>query len=78
MNITLKNVPDAVYRVIKREAKKNRRSLNAEIILALESEATEADRRPRLSSLRKELDRFAASLPPLGDSTPLIRKDRER
>ena len=78
MNITVKNVPQPVYRVIKREAKRNRRSLNAEIIQALETEAAEAERRRRLSGLRKELERFRASLPPLDDSAPLIRRDRER
>ncbi len=78
MNITVKNVPQPVYRVIKREAKKNRRSLNAEIIQALETEAAEAERRRGLSQLRKELERFRASLPPLDDSAPLIRRDRER
>jgi len=78
MNITVKNIPDSIYRVMKREAKGNRRSLNAEIIQALETEAAEAQRRRQLSSLRKELDRFAASLPPLDDSVPLIRGDRRR
>jgi Antitoxin FitA-like, ribbon-helix-helix len=78
MNITLKNVPDSVYRVIKQEAKRKRRSLNSEIIQALEAEAAEAERRRQLSKLRKELDKFAASLPPLDDSAPLIRADRER
>lgn len=78
MNITIKNVPDSIYRVMKREAKMMRRSLNAEIILALEAEAAEADRRRQLTSLRKELDQFAASLPQLDDSVPLIREDRER
>ncbi len=78
MNITVKNVPESVYRVIKREAKRKRRSLNAEIIRALEMEAAEAERRRQLASLRRELDRFAASLPPLDDSAPLIRRDRER
>jgi hypothetical protein len=78
MNITVKNVPDSVYRVIKREAKRKRRSLNAEIIQALEAEAADAERRRQLSNLRKELDRFAESLPPLDDSTPLIREDRGR
>ena len=78
MNITVKNVPDSIYRVMKREAKRKRRSLNAEIILALETEAAEAQRRRQLSNLRNELDRFAASLPPLGESAPLIRADRER
>jgi|KBSSwiStaDraftv2_1062776.scaffolds.fasta_scaffold761517_2 hypothetical protein len=78
MNITLKNLPDPVYRVMKREARMNRRSLNAEIIRALEAEAAESERRRRLHNLRKELDRFADSLPALDDSAPLIRKDRER
>jgi hypothetical protein len=78
MNITVKNIPEPVYRVMKREAKRRRRSLNSEIILALETEAGEAERRRQLSNLRKELDRFAASLPPVGDSAPLIRADRER
>jgi len=74
MNITVKNIPEAVYRVMKREAKRKRRSLNAEIIQTLEAEAAEAERRRQLGNLRKELDRFAASLPPLPDSVPLIRQ----
>jgi hypothetical protein len=78
MDLTVKNIPDSVYRVMKREAKRKRRSLNAEIIRALESEAIEAERRRQLRNLRAELDRFASSLPPLEDSAPLIRKDRER
>ena len=78
MNITLKNVPEPVYRAMKRQAKRNRRSLNAEIIRALETEAAEADRLRRLRDLGKELERFRASLPPLDDSAPLIRQDRER
>lgn len=78
MNVTVKNLPESIYRVIKREARKNRRSLNAEIIRTLETEAAEAERRRQLGDLRKELERFAASLPPLGDSAPLIREDRRR
>ena len=78
MNITVKNLPEAVYQVIKREARKHRRSLNAEIIRTLEMEAAEAERLRQLGGLRKELERFAATLPPLDDSTPLIRRDRER
>jgi predicted nucleic acid-binding protein len=78
MNTTVKNIPESIYRVIKREAKRNRRSLNSEIIQALETEAAEAERRRQLGNLRKELDRFAASLPPLDDSVPLIRGDRGR
>jgi hypothetical protein len=78
MNITVKNVPESIYKVMKREAKENKRSLNSEIILALEAEAGEPERRRQLGKLRKELDRFAASLPPLDSSAPLIRADRDR
>lgn len=78
MNVTVKNLPESIYRVIKREAKRKRRSLNAEIIQALEFEAAEVERRRELNKLRKQLDRFAASLPSFGDSAPLIRQDRER
>jgi plasmid stability protein len=78
MNITVKNLPESVYRVIKREAKKNKRSLNAEIIQTLETEAVQAERRRKLGDLRRELERFRASLPPLDDSAPLIRRDRQR
>ena len=78
MNITVKNIPDSTHKVMKREAKRKRQSLNTEIIQVLETEAAEAERRRQLSNLRKELDRFAASLPPLDDSAPLIREDRGR
>ena len=78
MDITVKNIPEPVYQVIKREAKKNKRSLNAQIIETLESEAAEVERRRRLRTSRRALDRFVASLPPLPDSTPLIRRERQR
>jgi plasmid stability protein len=78
MNLTVKNIPDPVYRVMKREAKRNGRSLNAEILRALETESAEAARRRQLPNLRQELDQFAASLPPLDDSAPLIRRARGR
>ena len=78
MDITLKNIPDSVYRVIRREAKRERRSLNAQILHTLEAEAAAVARHERLKSLRKEFDRFAASLPPMDDSTPLIRRERRR
>ena len=65
------------YRAIKRQAKKNRRSLNAQIIEALATEAAEAARRQQLGKLRKELERFRSGLPELAESAPLIRRDRE-
>lgn len=78
MNITLKNVPEAVYEVMKSEAKRNRRSLNSQIIHALEKEAEEAERRDRLARMRKEMDKLAESIGSMPDSTPLIRRERDR
>jgi hypothetical protein len=75
MTITLKNVPDEVYRTLKRAAKEQGRSLNAQIIHTLEAEAALLERRRKLPELIKELDRFAKSLPPMEDSTPLIRQE---
>jgi hypothetical protein len=71
-------VPEAVYRVIKREAKQEGRSLSAQIIRALETEVADVERRRQLSEVHKDLERFAASLPRMDDSTPLIRRDRQR
>ena len=78
VDVTVKNIPGAVYLAIKREAKRNPRSLNAEIIRALEQEAAEAERRRSLNDLRKELEPFRSSFPPLDDSASLIRLDRGR
>jgi hypothetical protein len=78
MNITLKNVPDKVYRTVKRAAKEQGRSLNAQIIHTLAAEAALLERRRKLPELIRELDRFAKSLPPMDDSTPLIRQERQR
>jgi hypothetical protein len=78
MNITLKNVPDKVYRAVKRAAKEQGRSLNAQIIQLLEAEAAQLERRKRLPELIKKLERFRKSLPPVDDSTPLIRQERQR
>ena len=78
MNITLKNVPDKVYRIVKRAAKEQGRSLNAQIIRALEAEAAEFERRRRTHNWLAKLERFRNSLPPQEDSTPLIRRERQR
>jgi len=78
MNITLKNVPDKVYLAVKRAAKEQGRSMNAQIIQLLEAEAEQLERRKRLPELIKKLERFRKSLPPMDDSTPLIRQERQR
>ena len=78
MNITLKNVPDKVYKAVKRAAKEQGRSLNAQIIHTLQAEAAEVERKKRAAAWRKNVDQFRNSLPPQEDSTPLIRQERQR
>ncbi|MGB6944667.1 MAG: hypothetical protein WBE37_19880 [Bryobacteraceae bacterium] len=78
MNITLKNVPDKVYKAVKRAGKEQGRSLNAQIIHTLQAEAAGVERRKRAAAWRKNVDQFRNSLPPQEDSTPLIRQERQR
>ncbi|MGE0314452.1 MAG: Arc family DNA-binding protein [Lautropia sp.] len=50
--LTLKNVPDEVYRMLKASAESHRRSLNSEAIVCLESVLL-----PRRASATERLDR---------------------
>jgi plasmid stability protein len=75
--LTIKNVPDKVYKTLKKEAAQRGRSLNAEVILALSASTEEVERRRRMRASRADLERFVASLPPMPDSVPLIRADRK-
>ena len=59
-NLTLKNVPDAVYERLKRAAETHRRSMNSEAIVCLESvllpaRITLAERLARARALRATL-----------------------
>ncbi len=78
MNLTIKNVPDLVYKRLKQEAALRGRSLNSEAILALAAAAGEVERRERIASSWDEIERFVAALPKLTSSVPLIREDRRR
>ncbi|QOJ30425.1 MAG: Arc family DNA-binding protein [Ignavibacteriales bacterium] len=73
--ITLKNIPDSLYSKVKKRAKKNKRSINSEILYVLEnSDKTEGqDKKKILESIRllratlpkikniKEIDDFKKS-----------------
>jgi hypothetical protein len=78
MNITLKNVPEKVHKDIKREAKSQGRSLNAFIIKALEAEASRAEKQRNWPKIMKQMEKLWATLPPMDDSTALIREDRDK
>jgi plasmid stability protein len=79
MNLTIKNIPENVYREFKQAAAAQGRSLNAQLIQALAMEAAELERRRQARASRKELERFVASLPKMKiESWRLIRQDRDR
>jgi plasmid stability protein len=79
MNLTIKNIPEDVYKILKRTAAERGRSLNAEALKALADAAEEAERRRRMRESRADLERFVATLPKLRRSSAhLIREDRER
>ena len=79
MNLTIKNIPENVYREFKQAAAAQGRSLNAQLIQALAMEAAELERRRQMKSTRKELERFVASLPKMKtESWRLLRRERER
>ncbi len=77
-NLTIKKLPDPLYRRLKKHARLHGRSLNAQVIQMLQSKLDEHARFEKMRDSTEELERLVASMPPLDDSTPLIREDRER
>ncbi|PSN11496.1 plasmid stability protein [filamentous cyanobacterium CCT1] len=60
INLTLKNIPDAVYERLKASAERHRRSLNSEAIVCLEtvllpSKISSSERLARARALREAL-----------------------
>ena len=76
-NLTIRNLPEAVHRELKRSAEADGRSLNGHIVRLLELAASEAARRRRMRAQRQELEAFVEPLPRTPDSTLLIREDRD-
>jgi plasmid stability protein len=74
--LTIRNVDDEVVTALKARAKRNSRSLEAEIRVLLR----DLVQRGAEASLRELADRIAAMTPkvPQTDSTELIREDRAR
>jgi plasmid stability protein len=73
----IRNVPAGIVNRLKRRAKKNGRSLNAEIVAALEASVEEEQRREWVSKRLEELR--AEFVLPAGspDAVELIRQGRE-
>ncbi len=78
MNVTIKKIPEDVHEQLRKSASLHNRSLNGEIIEVLTAAAEQAKRLERRGEWREDLERFTKSLPPMPDSVPLIREDRDR
>jgi plasmid stability protein len=76
-NLHIRDVPDKLHKQLKKAAKSQGRSLNSYVINVLKLSSEEHARRQRMRKGRKEFREFVKSLPYMGDSTPLIREDRE-
>jgi antitoxin FitA-like protein len=68
--VTLKKVPEELVRMLKEEAKLNRRSLNQEALARLESTLAQPPRRSGVQTVKalRRLHKGLAGLPPLTDS----------
>jgi plasmid stability protein len=80
-NITVRNIPEAEYSVLRRDAKRHGRSLNAEFLAMLADKKEIARRRAGAVRAMKRIDKIrqeiAAKYPNQPDSVELIREDRD-
>lgn len=73
--ITVRNVPDDLYRIIANLARRNRRSIQQQVLVLLERARVSATQSPveRAAAIRRSLRGRK-----LGDTVKEIRKDRQR
>ena len=76
-SITIKRIPDEIYRELKQEAARQRRSLNSYLIQALACQLGDIARLRRAQENWKEFKKFRDTLPFTSDSAALIREDRD-
>lgn len=80
-NVTVRKIPKDIYRRLKESARRNHRSLNAEILAVLADEDGWKLRRLQIAAVMPELDKARAELakkyPNAPDSVQLIREDRD-
>ncbi|MGP0018621.1 MAG: FitA-like ribbon-helix-helix domain-containing protein [Candidatus Sulfotelmatobacter sp.] len=78
----VENVPDAVYKALRERARKNRKSMAAEVIALLEQHIPTEDELKRRRKAFEGLARLRAMQPPSPGPFPsaeeMIREDRER
>jgi plasmid stability protein len=80
-NLTVRNVPEKDYAEIQLDARRNRRSINAEILSLFADKADMNRRRRHAVKAMKRIDKIregiAKKYPNQPDSVDLIREDRD-
>jgi plasmid stability protein len=80
-NLTVRKIPKDIYKRLKESARRNHRSLNAEILAVLADEEGWERRRlaipETLPELRRMREEIARAYPNAPDSVTLIREDRD-
>jgi len=80
-SLTVRNIPEADYSVLRRDAKRHGRSLNAELLAMLADKKDMARRRASAARAMKRIDklweRVGKKYPTQPDSAALIREDRD-
>ena len=76
--LTIKGMPDPLYLRLKERAAKHRRSLNSEILVALEQVVTAAPQDPQALLVRVDALRSALHVPRLTDARLRAAKARGR
>jgi len=78
MTITVKGLPADMHAALREAAKARGKSLNSYVISVLAENVEDEGRRRGMRERWVEYQKFLATLPPLSDSTPLIREDRDQ
>jgi hypothetical protein len=80
-SLTVRNIPKRDYATLRADAKRNRRSINAEVLAMFAGRADMARRRASAGKAMKELDKLRKEIsrnyPNQPDSVDLIREDRD-
>jgi len=78
MTITVKGFPADMHAALKEAANARGKSLNSYVISVLAENVEDEARRRGMRERWVEYQKFLATLPPLSDSTSLIREDRDQ
>ena len=78
-NITVRDIPDGMYERLKEKSERDRRSLNAEVIVAIDRLLDQDDLQERRTQALQRIIERRKRIPVTDiDSVELLREDRQR